>query len=47
MALINYEIEPRSFENIRDQVGLILYTELLNQTAITYDELPETNVFIQ
>lgn len=47
MANINYEISPRSFELIRDRVGLILADELQVQAAITYEDLFLAPVYVQ
>jgi hypothetical protein len=46
-AIIDYEIEERSFEKIRDRVGLILAAELANQYNLTYDELFDCAVYVQ
>lgn len=47
MALINNPIPPRAYELIRDRIGNILAVELMNQEAITYDELFDVPVFVQ
>lgn len=47
MALINFPIGPRSHELIRNQVGAILADEMLNQYAITYDDLFDVAVYVQ
>jgi hypothetical protein len=47
MPLINRIIEPRAYETIRDRIGAILAVELLNQEALTYDELFNVPVFVQ
>lgn len=47
MALINYEISPRSYELIRDRVGLILADELQVQAAITYEDIFLAKVYVQ
>jgi len=47
MALIDFVIPDRDFEVIRDRVGLILAAELLNQAAITYNDLFLAPVYVQ
>jgi len=47
MPLINTPITTRSYELIRNQIGLILADELFRQSAITYDDTIPTKVFIQ
>lgn len=47
MALINYPIGPRAHELIRDRVGEIIFVELANQFAISYDETLAADVFIE
>jgi len=47
MALINSEITPRSYEIIRDQLAAIVTSELVQQAAITYDDLFLAPVYLQ
>jgi hypothetical protein len=46
-SIIDFEIQERSYERIRDRVGLILAAELANQHAITYNDLFDVKVFVQ
>lgn len=46
-AIINRILPRRAYEIIRDKIGEIIAGELLNQEALTYDELFNTPVFVQ
>jgi len=45
MALINHIIPPAAYERVRDQIGLILATELNTQAYISGDE--EADVYVE
>jgi len=47
MAQINYELQPRSYEIIRDRLGLIIADELLMQAAVSYEDLFLAPVYVQ
>lgn len=47
MALINEIISPRSWILVRDQIGLILKTELANQAVITYEDYLDCDVYVE
>lgn len=47
MALINYELPTRAYELIRDRIALIIEDELVQQAAITYEDLFLLPVYVQ
>jgi hypothetical protein len=47
MALINEIISPRSWVLVRDQIALIITTELANQAAITYEDYLDCDVYVE
>lgn len=47
MALINYELPTRAYELIRDRIALIIEDELVQQAAVTYEDLFLLPVYVQ
>ena len=47
MAQINYELQPRSYELIRDRLGLIIADELQLQASVSYEDLFLAPVYVQ
>lgn len=47
MALINYILQPRNFELIRDRIGLILADEIANQFTLTSNSDINATVYVE
>lgn len=47
MPIINEIIAPRSWIQVRDRIGLIIADELFNQSAMTYEDWINADVYVE
>lgn len=47
MPIINEIITPRSWIQVRDRIGLIIADELFNQSAMTYEDWINADVYVE